>query len=99
VVRQVSAWGTKFEPERKNSMLRCVVRLLYGAGRVPRHDLEQGEVDSTKGRSSTASPWPPVHGGDEDDPLLDDFFTKGYGGLLGWLMGCGLGRAAGLLVG
>jgi hypothetical protein len=39
-------------------MLRCVVRLLYGAGRVPRHDLEQGNVDSAKGRLSTASCWP-----------------------------------------
>jgi hypothetical protein len=59
--------------------------------RVPHHGFGRGEGASTKGKTSTTSPWPPALGEDEDDaPPV--FFNEGVSGLA-------LGRVGGLKLG
>jgi hypothetical protein len=68
---------------------------------VPRHDAERGEDASEGEKENTASRWPPVLGGDEDELVLEIFFNEG---VLGWpwavlgpcLLGCWWGSVAGL---
>jgi hypothetical protein len=69
VVRQVSAWGTKFGPERKNSMLRCVVRLLYGSGTRLVTQLNEEMSTATRRSSPRRRAVHHARRRDEDDPL------------------------------
>ena len=65
-------------------------------GRVPRHGFGRGEGASARGKTNTASRWPPAHGGDEDDFVLgyfsDEGVRAGVWAVLGLrLLGCSAG--------
>jgi hypothetical protein len=94
----VSGWR-KFSRGGRKRGLELVPGLLYGVRTILVTSLVAETTTAARGSRARLRAGIHARGGDEDDPLLDDFFTKGYSGLLGWLMGCGLGRAAGLLVG
>jgi hypothetical protein len=81
---------------RKNPKPLFVVELLYGAENVPRHAVGRGEGASARGKTNTASRWPPAHGGDEDDFVLgyfsDEGVRAGVWAVLGLrLLGCSAG--------
>jgi hypothetical protein len=69
------------------------------APEVPRHDAERGEDASEGEKENTASRWPPVLGGDEDELVLEIFLTKGYWAGLGpcWARACWAAGGAPLL--
>jgi hypothetical protein len=79
----------------ENLQLMFVVGFLYRANSCLVMNSEQGEVDSTKGKRSTALPWTPVLGGDEDEFLPFFFNERVFRLLMGWC----LGRVCGLVLG
>jgi hypothetical protein len=100
-------FGVKLEPGRKNPMLLCVVKLLYGAGtRLVTTSSEEG-LPAPRRRRSRLGAVLHARDEDEDDPLqiflIEEVCWAGVGpcwwataGLLRtWLLGCSLGCGAG----
>jgi hypothetical protein len=57
--------------EEEESPARVRAGVFIGRRRVPRHDADEGEGASEGEKENTASRWPPVHGGDEDELVLE----------------------------